>query len=105
MSLLAPNLLATPMLALGAPGPMELVLLMLVGLLFFGKRLPEVGRSIGQTVVQFKKGLNEVHEDVNRQTPTPATPAAPIALDQTPKIEIDPSAFKFDPHTGKPIER
>ena len=95
-------------LALGAPGPFELVLLLLVGLLLFGKRLPEVGRSIGQTVVQFKKGLSEVQDEAARtasiSTSAPTVPTPPAAVDLTPKIE-DPSNFKFDPHTGKPIER
>ncbi|GIW78034.1 MAG: hypothetical protein KatS3mg104_3097 [Phycisphaerae bacterium] len=44
-------------LALSMPGPFELILLTGLGLLFFGKRLPDVGRSIGQTIVQFKKGF------------------------------------------------
>jgi sec-independent protein translocase protein TatA len=92
-----------PTLALGAPGPFELVLLMLVGLLLFGKRLPEVGRSIGQTVVQFKKGLNEVSEEVKNPSSSSAPPSQ--QLPETPKVEVDTSNYKFDPHTGKPIER
>ena len=53
-------------LAIGMPGPFELILLTGLGLLFFGKRLPDVGRSIGQTIVQFKKGLNEVNAEVDK---------------------------------------
>lgn len=52
--------------AISMPGPFELILLTGLGLLFFGKRLPDVGRSIGQTIVQFKKGLNDVTEEVNK---------------------------------------
>lgn len=53
-------------LAISMPGPFELILLTGLGLLFFGKRLPDVGRSIGQTIVQFKKGLNEVNAEVDK---------------------------------------
>lgn len=53
-------------LALSMPGPFELILLTGLGLLFFGKRLPDVGRSIGQTIVQFKKGLNEAEAEINK---------------------------------------
>ncbi len=53
-------------LAIGMPGPFELILLTGLGLLFFGKRLPDVGRSIGQTIVQFKKGLSEVNAEVDK---------------------------------------
>jgi sec-independent protein translocase protein TatA len=44
-------------------GPMELILIMGLGVLLFGKRLPEVGRSLGRGIVEFKKGLNGAGED------------------------------------------
>lgn len=44
-------------------GPMEMVLIMGLGVLLFGKRLPEVGRSLGRGIVEFKKGLNGVGDD------------------------------------------
>jgi sec-independent protein translocase protein TatA len=44
-------------------GPMELVLLLGLGVLLFGKRLPEVGRSLGRGIVEFKKGLNGVTDE------------------------------------------
>lgn len=54
------------LLAISMPGPFELILLTGLGLLFFGKRLPDVGRSIGQTIVQFKKGLNDVGAEIDK---------------------------------------
>jgi sec-independent protein translocase protein TatA len=33
------------------------IVLLVLGLLIFGRRLPEVGKNIGQTIVEFKKGL------------------------------------------------
>jgi sec-independent protein translocase protein TatA len=47
----------------GSLGPMEMVLIMGLGVLLFGKRLPEVGRSLGRGIVEFKKGLNGVGDD------------------------------------------
>ncbi len=44
-------------------GPMEMVLIMGLGVLLFGKRLPEVGRSLGRGIVEFKKGLSGVGDD------------------------------------------
>ena len=38
-------------------GPMELIVVMAVAVLLFGKRLPEVGRSLGRGLVEFKKGI------------------------------------------------
>ncbi|MDB5171415.1 MAG: hypothetical protein JWO87_2030 [Phycisphaerales bacterium] len=44
------------------PGFGSWILIALVGLLFFGKRLPELGRSLGKSIVEFKKGLKEIEE-------------------------------------------
>lgn len=52
-----------PMLAFSWPGPFEMMMLAGLGLLIFGKRLPEVGRSIGKTIVEFKKGMREIEQD------------------------------------------
>lgn len=55
---------------------MEWIILLALGLLLFGRRLPEVGRSLGKGIVEFKKGLSGIEDDVNnavhRQTQPPA---------------------------------
>lgn len=44
---------------MGDIGPMEIVLLLVVALLLFGaKRLPEIGRSVGQGMREFKDSLS-----------------------------------------------
>jgi len=46
-----------------------LVILFLVLILFGGKRLPELARSMGQAVNEFKRGLNSnSNADVNSET-------------------------------------
>ncbi len=50
-------------LAFGIPGGYELVIVGFVALLIFGNRLPGVMRSLGQGVVEFKKGINGVEEE------------------------------------------
>ena len=42
---------------------MEMIIIMGIAVLLFGKRLPEVGRSLGKGIVEFKKGLNGVGDD------------------------------------------
>ena len=49
---------------MGPIGWQELLILAIIGLLIFGKRLPEVGRSVGKSIVEFKKGLAGVDEEV-----------------------------------------
>jgi len=52
-------------------GTQELILLLVIGVLLFGRRLPEIGRSLGKGIIEFKKGLrdmnDEVQEAVHRQ--------------------------------------
>jgi sec-independent protein translocase protein TatA len=72
-----------PALALfGTFGWSEIIILAIIGLLIFGKRLPEVGRSLGKGIVEFKKGLSGIEDEVNRSN-TP--PAAPRQLDPPPQ--------------------
>ncbi len=41
--------------------PVELIIILLILLLIFGARkLPELGRSLGQGITQFRKGMNEL---------------------------------------------
>jgi len=47
------------------PGNYEILVLLVIGLLIFGRRLPEVGRSVGKTLVQFRSGFNDFKQKLN----------------------------------------
>ncbi|MBM4020379.1 MAG: twin-arginine translocase TatA/TatE family subunit [Planctomycetes bacterium] len=53
------------------PGPWEIAIIAVVALLLFGRRLPEVGRSLGKGIVEFKKGLREVQDEVSKASDEP----------------------------------
>jgi sec-independent protein translocase protein TatA len=55
-------------LAMWAPSFAELMVIMVIALLLFGKRLPEVARSLGKGVVEFKKGLKGIEDDVDHDS-------------------------------------
>ena len=46
----------------GTPGPGTILILLMLGVLLFGKRLPEVGKNIGKGLLEFKKGMNDFRE-------------------------------------------
>ena len=52
------------LLAICMPGPMELVIIGIVGVLLFGTQLPKIARSIGSAIPSFKAGLKEVENDI-----------------------------------------
>src|SRR5688500_10671498 len=85
-----------PTLAIGMPGPFEWIIIAGLGLLIFGKRLPEVGKSLGKGIVEFKKGLKSVDDDISMVDDEPTTPRK--------QIPANPAEHKFDPYTGKPVE-
>ncbi len=45
-------------------GPMELMIVGVVAVLLFGSRLPEVGRSLGKSLSEFKKGMSEIQSEI-----------------------------------------
>ena len=45
-------------------GWQEMLLIGVVAILLFGRRLPEVGRSLGMGIVELKKGLRGVTDDI-----------------------------------------
>jgi sec-independent protein translocase protein TatA len=48
--------------ALGMPEGFDWLVILIVALLVFGKKLPDVARGLGKSVSQFKKGLSEVDD-------------------------------------------
>ena len=56
-----------PTLAIMGLGPMELIIVAAVILLLFGSRLPKVMRSLGQGIVEFKRGVQGIEDDAHRE--------------------------------------
>jgi sec-independent protein translocase protein TatA len=51
-----------PLLGMFGVGPLELGILAVVLLLLFGNRLPGLMRSVGRSIVEFKKGVNDTDD-------------------------------------------
>lgn len=86
------------LLAFFSPGPMEMLIIGIVAVLLFGKRLPEVGRSLGKGLVEFKKGIRGVEDEMNSVT-READRAARYNNDDDRDVATAP---KFEPPPTEP---
>jgi sec-independent protein translocase protein TatA len=67
-------------------GTWELLVILIIALLIFGKRLPEVMRGLGKSVNEFKRGLNEVTDEAPAPPAQPAPPPAqPVSPPKDPQ--------------------
>jgi sec-independent protein translocase protein TatA len=53
-------------------GPQELIIIAVILLLLFGTRLPKIARSLGQGVVEFKKGVQGIEDDTEDKVSKPS---------------------------------
>jgi sec-independent protein translocase protein TatA len=83
-------------------GPSETLLIVVLGVLLFGKKLPEVGRSIGKGIVEFKKGLRGIEDEIDlERRPTGLKPVSKVHSPR-PSDTFDVDAPKFVPPTSPP---
>ena len=83
-------------------GPMEMVIVGIIALLLFGKRLPEVARSLGKGITEFKKGVAGIENEVDRGSSSSSSRSSsrPVAEDRP----AETTAPKFEPPKFEPTD-
>ncbi len=91
-------------------GTSELVIILLIGLLLFGGRLPEVGRSLGKTIVKLKNSMKEFSPEVEQAraqihevTQGIRNAAEDVRNDVERAIESDPRRSASPPSPSSPM--
>lgn len=78
------------MFGIGVP---ELVLILIIGLIVFGPgKLPEMGRTLGKGIREFRKASNALSQAINAPEYQPQQPAAPAPQPQQPAAAPQESA-------------
>lgn len=81
-----------------SPGPTEMIIILVIAVLLFGKRLPEVGRSLGKGLVEFKKGVRGIEDEVDSAASSSATKTSADDVDDRDEA----TAPKFEPPASEP---
>lgn len=84
-------------------GPMELAIVGVIAVLLFGKRLPEVAKSMGKSFTEFKKGMRGIEDEIHSSS----SYSAPSSSSYSNKYAVsdereEATAPKFEPPTEEP---
>ena len=64
---------------MGLPGGTEFLVIGLIALLLFGSRLPKVAKGLGRSIVEFKKGIKGVGDEIEDASDESAPSSQPPA--------------------------
>jgi sec-independent protein translocase protein TatA len=76
---------------IGPIGTTEMLIFGIIAVILFGSRLPSVARSLGKSIVEFKKGMRDIEEDV--KSSIYSEPPGRVGYDD----HSEPSAPRFEP--------
>jgi sec-independent protein translocase protein TatA len=75
--------------------PIEILALLGLGVLLFGRNLPQVGRSLGRTLVEFKKTFSGMEEELTNPSSAPNYNSMPVEQPRPPQ-RVTTTAPKFE---------
>lgn len=64
MATVAPQCLSLS-LSLIFPSGQEWLIILIVGIILFGRRLPEVGKQVGRTIIQLRQGMQKLRDEID----------------------------------------
>ena len=99
---------------MGPLGVPELIFIFILALLIFGpKRLPEIGRTVGKGLAEFRKASNDLKRSINTELALDEQPAPPpmrtweapaLTAARSPQPAAPPPAEVLEPEDTVPAE-
>ena len=91
------------------PGPVELIIILVIALLILGPgKLPDVGSALGKSIREFRKASSDLSDSVKVDTspipasppPAPVAPVAPEPVAAPPAVSTASPSSEPTPHTN-----
>jgi sec-independent protein translocase protein TatA len=80
----------------------ELMIIGVIAVLLFGRKLPEVARSLGSSYREFRKGLNDFQSQMSVDTYSPPSTSYHSRSSSYEDQADEPTAPKFEPPPAEP---
>jgi len=83
---------------MGSIGAPELIIIFVVALIVFGpKKLPELGKSLGKGLAEFRKASNELKSTIEREVRNvESAPSASIQSEEETRVQKSQGATHLD---------
>ena len=82
--------------------PAEMLFVGIIGLLLFGKKLPDVAKQLGKGIMEFKKGMHGFDDVVRGESSSSYQSSTPSSRPAPPDDRDDATAPKFEPPQYEP---
>jgi len=74
-------------------GAWDMAIVLVIAVLLFGKRLPEVAKSLGKGVTEFRKGIRGIEDEIHQTDYSPSASSRPAKYEE----REEPTAPRFVP--------
>ncbi|MHC4918428.1 MAG: twin-arginine translocase TatA/TatE family subunit [Planctomycetota bacterium] len=84
-------------LAIIFPSGQEWIIILIVGIVLFGRRLPEVGKQVGRTIIQLRQGMQKLRDEIDLDEDLREVKESVIDVQHDLQESVDEPRVAMDP--------